>query len=47
MKKIALISLALISTSVFADEDNRRVVNLSETNRNLRDAQLRSKNLKA
>ena len=35
MKKIALISLALISTSVFADEDNRRVVNLSETNRNL------------
>lgn len=34
MKKIALLALVL-SNSVFADEDSRRVVNLSETNRHL------------
>lgn len=35
MKKITLLTLALISATAFADEDNRRVLNLSETNRNL------------
>lgn len=35
MNKTILIALALISTNAFANEDNRQIVNLSETNRNL------------